>query len=161
MNVYCRHRSPLGHILLVSNDEHVLGVYFSGQKHYPKSLVGHVEDARHPLLKRAMRQLDEYFAGKRQAFDLPVSPQGTEFQRRVWKALGKIDSGKTSTYGELATKLGVGKAARAVGAAVGRNPISIMIPCHRVVGANGRLTGYAGGLKRKASLLALEGGSII
>jgi methylated-DNA-[protein]-cysteine S-methyltransferase len=103
-----------------------------------------------------VRQLDEYFAGARTAFDLPLAPRGTPFQRRVWEELARIPFGATVTYGELAARVGHPGAARAVGAAVARNPISIVVPCHRVVGADGTLTGYAGGVARKAYLLAHE-----
>jgi methylated-DNA-[protein]-cysteine S-methyltransferase len=104
-----------------------------------------------------MGQLDEYFAGSRATFDLALAPAGTPFQQRVWAELARIPAGTTVTYGELARRAGRPGAARAVGAAVGRNPVSIVVPCHRVVGSDGALTGYAGGIARKAFLLALEG----
>lgn len=108
------------------------------------------------LLAQAQRQLEEYFAGQRTAFDLPLRPQGTAFQRSVWQALQAIPYGETRTYGQIAAAVGRPKASRAVGGACHCNPIGIIIPCHRVVGASGSLTGYAGGLDRKAALLALE-----
>ena len=111
----------------------------------------------HPLLQQAQLQLDEYFAGRRQAFELPLAPQGTPFQREVWFALASIPYGHTSTYAQLATRLGRPKASRAVGAANGRNPLGIILPCHRVIGANGTLTGFSGGLEAKRFLLELEG----
>jgi methylated-DNA-[protein]-cysteine S-methyltransferase len=114
------------------------------------------EDQRHPVLKETERQLGEYFNGARKKFDLPLDFAGTAFQKSVWKALLKIPYGQTRSYGELAKQLGNAKAMRAVGAANGRNPISIVAPCHRVIGASGKLTGFAGGLQAKAFLLQLE-----
>ena len=113
--------------------------------------------ADHPLLQQARVQLDEYFAGRRQHFELPLAPQGTPFQREVWFALAGIPYGHTSTYAQLAARLGRPKASRAVGAANGRNPLGIILPCHRVIGANGALTGFSGGLQAKRFLLELEG----
>ncbi|HVX65962.1 MAG TPA: methylated-DNA--[protein]-cysteine S-methyltransferase [Bryobacteraceae bacterium] len=113
----------------------------------------------HELLEAAVRQFEEYFARQRRRFDLPLSPRGTEFQVRVWNALLEIPYGETRSYGELALKLGLGGAARAVGAANGANPIAIVVPCHRVIGAGGRLCGYGGGLDRKKFLLDLESGA--
>lgn len=112
-----------------------------------------------PLLSRAVAQLEEYFEGKRERFDLPLAPKGTAFQRRVWRELERIPFGATISYGELATRVGDSKASRAVGAANGRNPIAVVIPCHRVIGADGSLTGYAAGVARKEALLRGEGGS--
>jgi len=109
-----------------------------------------------PLIKKTAAQLEEYFAGKRKAFDLPLNPQGTEFQKKVWKALQEIPYGKTVSYKDIAEKIGSPKASRAVGGANNKNPISIIIPCHRVIGANGALVGYAGGLDMKRELLELE-----
>jgi methylated-DNA-[protein]-cysteine S-methyltransferase len=113
-------------------------------------------DQRHPILLETERQLREYFAGVRTQFELPLEPRGTAFQKKVWNALTKIPFGKTSSYFDLAKMIGAPKAARAVGAANGRNPLSVVIPCHRVIGADGTLTGFAGGLERKALLLTLE-----
>lgn len=109
-----------------------------------------------PLLAACKAQLDEYFAGDRKTFDLPLNPKGTEFQRKVWKALTEIPYGETRTYGEIAAAAGSPKAARAVGMANHNNPIAIIVPCHRVIGANGKLVGYAGGMGQKEFLLALE-----
>ena len=109
-----------------------------------------------PVLEEARRQLAEWFAGERTTFDLPLRPAGTEFQRAVWRALAEIPFGETRTYGEIAARLGRPSASRAVGAANGRNPIGIVVPCHRVIGADGTLTGYAGGIERKRWLLAHE-----
>ena len=114
------------------------------------------EKADHPVLLETERQLGEYFAGERRTFDVPLSFAGTDFQKRVWAALLAIPFGETRSYGEIAQQLGAPGASRAVGAANGRNPISIIAPCHRVVGSNGKLTGFAGGLDAKAFLLALE-----
>jgi len=108
------------------------------------------------LILRCKKQLEEYFAGKRKTFDLPLAPRGTDFQQRVWKALQEIPYGETRTYGEIAAAVGNPKAARAVGMANNRNPIGIIVPCHRVVGANGKLVGYAGGMEKKEWLLELE-----
>ena len=113
-------------------------------------------DQRHPILLETERQLSEYFAGKRIRFTVPLEPRGSEFQKRVWSALKEIPFGKTRSYLDLAKTIGLPKASRAVGAANGKNPLSIILPCHRVVGANGALTGFAGGLETKAMLLTLE-----
>jgi methylated-DNA-[protein]-cysteine S-methyltransferase len=122
--------------------------------------VGERDDAN-PLLLEAVRQLGAYFAGELKEFELPLDPQGSDFQRRVWEQLSRIGYGETATYGEIARRLGMtGAASRAVGLANGRNPIPIVIPCHRVVGANGALTGYAGGVERKQLLLDLEQGAL-
>lgn len=110
-----------------------------------------------PLLFQAERELREYFAGMRRAFDLPLAPQGTDFQRRVWRALQDIPYGHTWSYGQLAAAVGAPRACRAVGGANGRNPLPILIPCHRVIGADGRLAGFSAGLERKEALLRLEG----
>jgi len=119
---------------------------------------GVVAEGESPLLDVAFRQLDEYFAGKRTTFSLPLAPTGTPFQRRVWKVLETIPYGETWSYKDVATRAGNPKATRAVGMANNRNPIAIVVPCHRVIGADGRLVGYGGGLARKAWLLALETG---
>jgi methylated-DNA-[protein]-cysteine S-methyltransferase len=114
-------------------------------------------DARHAPLKQAKRELAEYFAGKRKHFEVKLSPEGTPFQRSVWNAIATVGFGNTIAYGELAERAGCAGSARAAGAATGRNPIGIIVPCHRILGSNGSLTGYAGGLERKRALLALEG----
>ncbi|WP_017430921.1 methylated-DNA--[protein]-cysteine S-methyltransferase [Vreelandella jeotgali] len=142
--------SPLGRLTLVASDEGLTRVEFS------RGLLG--TRRAHPLLERCRTQLAEYFAGTRQAFDLPLAPAGTTFQQTVWKALGDIPFGETRGYGDIAAQLGKPTAARAIGMASGRNPLAIIVPCHRVIGANGRLTGYAGGLERKQWLLAHESG---
>jgi methylated-DNA-[protein]-cysteine S-methyltransferase len=156
MEYYDYHDSPLGQILLVASDVALTGLHFVGEKYYPAIDPAWQRQASAILIVRARKQLDEYFSGQRKTFDLAVDPAGTEFQRGVWRALQKIPYGTTCHYGALAQSIGQPTASRAVGAANGRNPISIVIPCHRVIGANGDLTGYAGGLSRKAALLRLE-----
>ncbi len=148
--------SPVGRLTLVASDTGLAAVLWENDdpKRVPLAAAG--EDARHPVLREAERQLKEYFAGARTSFDVPLDFHGTEFQKRVWAALLAIPFGETRSYGEIARALGKPSAMRAVGAANGRNPISIIAPCHRVIGANGQLTGFAGGLKAKAHLLALE-----
>jgi methylated-DNA-[protein]-cysteine S-methyltransferase len=146
--------SPVGALTLVADDEVLIGVYFRSHwyKPDPATFGPRVDDG----LAQAKRQLAEYFAGQRRSFDLAVDARGDDFQRRVWDLLNQIPYGQTSTYGELARRLGDPTLAREVGAAVGRNPLCVIVPCHRVVGTNGALTGYAGGLKRKKFLLDLE-----
>jgi methylated-DNA-[protein]-cysteine S-methyltransferase len=148
-------QSPVGELTLVANDETLVAVLW--EDHPPKLVKysGAVEKIN-PVLKQTMRQLKEYFAKKRKDFDLPLSFEGTEFQEKVWSNLRKIPYGKTWSYKDLAKKVGSEKAVRAVGGANGRNQLSIVIPCHRVIGANGSLTGFAGGLKTKNYLLELE-----
>jgi len=149
--------SPIGELTIVERDGALTGLYMTGHRPapHPETFGERVDDA----LPEATRQLGQYFAGERTTFDLPLAPEGTEFQVRVWEALRAIPYGATLSYGELADAIGQPGAARAVGLANGRNPISIIVPCHRVVGASGRLTGYAGGTERKAFLLTLERGS--
>jgi methylated-DNA-[protein]-cysteine S-methyltransferase len=149
--------SALGGITLAATDQGLAGLWFDGQRHMP-DMTGWQRDDDHPVLRKAVQQLADYFAGRRQQFDLPLDlAQGTAFQQSVWRALLTIPSGHTTTYGALSTALGKPAAVRAVGAAVGRNPISVIVPCHRVLGADGSLTGYAGGLPRKRALLEHEG----
>lgn len=150
--------SPIGPLTIVERDGGLAAIYMVGHAHAPapESLGERVDDA----LPEATRQLGEFFAGERTEFDLPLNAVGTEFQRKVWAALAEIPYGETRTYGEIAVELARPSASRAVGAAVGRNPISIVVPCHRVVGSDGRITGYAGGVERKEYLLALEGAQI-
>jgi methylated-DNA-[protein]-cysteine S-methyltransferase len=157
----CAHyESPLGTMLLAASDRGLAGVWFVGQRHGPDS-SGWREDPQHPVLQQAMAQLRAYFAGERSSFDLPLDLQaGTAFQQSVWDALQTIPRGGTTSYAELARRLGKPQAARAIGAAVGRNPVSIVVPCHRVLGTDGTLTGYAGGLERKTALLRLEAASV-
>ncbi|MCY1279591.1 Methylated-DNA--protein-cysteine methyltransferase [compost metagenome] len=151
---YRYHDSPTGRLLLAGDEGGLRMLYMDlEQKHYPE-LDWHEGS---PLLDEVARQLDEYFAGKRQRFDVRLNARGTEFQRQVWQALVEIPYGYTTCYAELARRIGRPKAVRAVGAANGANPISIIVPCHRVIGRDGSLTGYAGGLARKEQLLRLEG----
>lgn len=156
--------SPLGDLRLVASTRGLAGLWFvQRQRHEPPAerLAAWQAVASHPVLDAAARQLGEYFHGQRQRFDLALDlEQGTPFQRSVWRALLAIPAGATTSYGTLATGLGRPQAVRALGAAVGRNPLSIIVPCHRVVGSNGSLTGYAGGLDRKQALLELEGALI-
>ena len=149
--------SPLGRMVLAAVGDRLLGVWFDDQAHLP-DLSACASDPDHPLLQRTALQLTQYFAGQRRTFDVPLATvAGTPFQQAVWQVLRDIPFGSTSSYGELAVRIGKPAAVRAVGAAVGRNPLSIIVPCHRVIGASGSLTGYAGGLPRKTALLKLEG----
>ena len=149
--------SPLGAITLAATDAGLAGTWFEHQRHWPDTRGWQTDDA-HPVLREAAAQLADYFAGRRQHFDLPLDlSHGTAFQQTVWQALLAIPAGRTTSYGTLSADLGKPAAMRAVGAAVGRNPISVIVPCHRVLGTNGSLTGYAGGLERKSALLELEG----
>jgi methylated-DNA-[protein]-cysteine S-methyltransferase len=150
--------SPLGDLTLVADGDTLTGVYFRQHWHPPKAeaLGQYVEPAADELFGRATEQLAEYLAGGRRDFDLPVAFAGDARQRRIWELLTDIGYGQTKTYGELAAELGDGTTAYEVGQAVGRNPLSIVVACHRVIGKDGALTGYAGGLKRKRFLLDLE-----
>lgn len=157
--VQTSYESPLGRVILAATDDGLAGLWFEGQRHQPDtSAWPMVPD--HPVLQQAQAQLNDYFAGRRTAFDLPLAfSLGTGFQQAVWRALLKIPHGATRSYGALSADIGKPAAVRAVGGAVGRNPLSIIVPCHRVIGADGALTGYAGGLARKTALLQLEGQS--
>jgi methylated-DNA-[protein]-cysteine S-methyltransferase len=157
MLYYDYYHSPRGRILLVADDRALTGVYFAGQKYHPRIDEQWKRADRHEPLRQAKRELSEYFDGKRTRFTVEVSPHGTPFQRAVWKAIADVRFGQTIAYGELAERAGYPGSARAAGAATGRNPISIIVPCHRIVGSNGSLTGYAGGLAKKRALLELEG----
>jgi methylated-DNA-[protein]-cysteine S-methyltransferase len=148
--------SPIGELLLAGNDDAITGVYMQKQLHWDGLQPDWRRDDRR--LREARKQLNAYFAEELKVFELPLAMHGTEFQRGVWSELLKIPYGETTSYGELACRLGQPKASRAVGLANGRNPISIIVPCHRVVGANGTLTGYGGGLPRKRWLLDHEAG---
>jgi len=158
--VQARYQSPLGPMIVAATARGLAGVWFEGQRHLPACSAWPLE-AEHPLLRKAIFQLDEYFAGTRAQFDLPLDLQGgTAFQQSVWQALLSIPRGGTTSYGALSRHVGRAAAVRAVGAAVGRNPVSIVVPCHRVLGSDGLLTGYAGGLERKQALLRLESESM-
>ena len=149
--------SPLGLIVLAATDEALVGLWFDGQRHQPDASRWR-QAAEHPLMAQASDQLSDYLAGRRKQFELPLSlVGGSAFEQAVWLALQDIPRGGTCSYSALAAAIGRPKAARAVGAAVGRNPLGIIVPCHRVLGTGGALTGYAGGLARKVALLQLEG----
>lgn len=150
--------SPVGELTLIGNEDGLAAVLWENDRPGRVRLAVEREDARHPLLREAARQLAEYFAGKRRTFTVKLNMTGTPFQKKVWKALLKIPFGQTRSYAEIAHSIGHPKAVRAVGAANGRNPVSIIAPCHRVIGSNGKLTGFAGGLPAKAHLLKLEEG---
>jgi methylated-DNA-[protein]-cysteine S-methyltransferase len=157
MNAYTYVESPIGRLLLTSDGTSLTGLHMNVPNRTPQPGGGWVEDASGGPLPDAARQLREYFVGARREFDLPLNLKGTEFQTRVWRLLTRIAYGETCSYGDLARRLDSPGASRAVGLANGRNPISIVVPCHRVIGADGSLTGYGGGLERKRWLLAHEG----
>ncbi|GAA0634231.1 methylated-DNA--[protein]-cysteine S-methyltransferase [Kutzneria viridogrisea] len=150
--------SPVGELTLVADGQALIGLYFAGHGRTPRltDLGPRVPGGADPVLAEAARQLREYFAGERTTFELELAPRGSEFEQKVWQLLTTIPYGQTRTYGQLAAELGDPRAAQAVGNANGWNPISILVPCHRVVGARGALTGYAGGVDRKRFLLELE-----
>jgi methylated-DNA-[protein]-cysteine S-methyltransferase len=156
--LYTTHiESPLGGITMAATDQGLAGVWFDSQRHWPDTTGWQTRDD-HPVLQEAAAQLQDYFAARRDRFELTLDlSHGTTFQQAVWQALLAIPSGSTTSYGRLSAGVGKPAAVRAVGAAVGRNPISVIVPCHRVIGSNGSLTGYAGGLHRKTALLELEG----
>lgn len=158
----CRIRTPLGEMLAIADHDALCELRFSGQRHAPEDTAEYCEVTDHPILLKVREQLAAYFTGQPTSFDLPLNPGGTPFQQVVWNLLLTIPRGETTTYGALAQKVGNKRnglipAAQAIGGAVGRNPIAIVIPCHRVIGADGSLTGYAGGIDRKIALLKLEG----
>lgn len=152
MKYYYRYVSPVGDIYLVEEKGQLLELAYHGLKNEEG-----MQEKRTEILQETERQLDLYFEGKLKKFDLPLSPEGTDFQKKVWRALLEIPYGTTSSYGEIAKKIGHEKAARAIGGANHANPIAIVIPCHRVIGKNGKMVGYAGGLNVKVRLLKLEG----
>jgi methylated-DNA-[protein]-cysteine S-methyltransferase len=157
--------TPLGDMLLAASEQGLAGAWFvQGQKHMPDNdlmaswPIASKGDLVQAILDKASQQLTQYFLGKLKVFDLPFDlSSGTEFQQSIWREISKVGSGKTNTYGAICHAINKPAAARAVGAAVGKNPISIIIPCHRIVGSTGAMTGYAGGLDRKVALLKLEG----
>jgi methylated-DNA-[protein]-cysteine S-methyltransferase len=157
MNRFTYLESPIGPLLLCSDGAALTGLYMDSPSLPPLDVGEWTEDASAGPLPEAVRQLREYFAGTKREFDLPLRLQGTAFQQRVWHSLTEIRYGETWSYGQLAKRIGNPNASRAVGLANGRNPISILVPCHRVIGADGSLTGYGGGLERKRWLLAHEG----
>ena len=149
--------SPIGEMIIVSDGEAICGVWFYGQKHFLSSIDEDIaENDELAIFDEVKEWFDDYFRGLSPEINFKLKPFGTDFRMKVWKILGEIPYGQTITYGEIASILSDGMSAQAVGGAVGHNPIAILIPCHRVVGADGRLTGYAGGLERKMELLRLE-----
>lgn len=155
--VYKFIRSPVGRLKLVASDRGLVAILWdTDEKSRRVSVLLAEKQDRHPVLVEAEKQLKEYFAGRRKQFSMKLDLRGTPFQKKVWRSLLKIPYGETRTYGEIARQLGHPKAARAVGAANGKNPISIVAPCHRLVGSMGKLHGFAGGLKAKADLLKHE-----
>jgi len=157
MRYYDTYESPHGRMLLVATGDGLAGVYFAGQKYFPQKAKTWQRDPGRAVLRRAKRELAEYFSGRRRRFGVALDPQGTPFQRKVWKQIAGVGFGDTISYAELARRAGRAGSARAAGAATGRNPLSVIVPCHRIVGSDGALTGYAGGLGRKKALLKLEG----
>jgi methylated-DNA-[protein]-cysteine S-methyltransferase len=170
MTIYtCTIDTPLGSMTAAAEDEALTGLWFAGQKYYPAGTAAWIDKPELPVFEKLRAWLEDYFEGKKPRVNFPlepsglrINPQGTAFQKSVWEILLQIPYGKVSTYGEIAEQLahkqGVASmSAQAVGGAVGHNPISVLIPCHRVVGADGSLTGYAGGLDKKKYLLKLEG----
>lgn len=155
MPIVRRFPSPVGDLTFTVSDTALTGVYFPTSRHGPAPAGG--AEGSSALLDLVERQLSEYFAGSRTTFDLPLDPPGTPFQLRVWELLRRIPYGATTSYGDLARRLGDPLATRAVGAANGKNPIPIIVPCHRVVGSRGELTGFGGGIERKRWLLEHEG----
>ena len=164
--VQTRCPTPLGNLTLVASPSGLAGAWFDNQRHLPAALAAQLagqsaiwpEQATHPILQEAAKQMTAYFAGRRNSFELPLDlSAGSPFQQAVWQALLAIPRGSTTSYGALSASIGRPSAVRAVGGAIGRNPLSIVVPCHRVIGRTGSLTGYAGGLDRKTALLQLEG----
>jgi|SRR5579859_6862174 len=149
--------TPTGSLKLFANDSALVTVWWDQGEGLSTAFSGAVRNDSHPILNETARQLREYFDGKRRQFDLPLDPHGTDFQKKTWLALRQIPFGQTRTYGDIARQIQMPAASRAVGAANGKNPIPIIVPCHRVIGANGTLTGFGGGLQYKALLLSLEG----
>lgn len=150
--------SPVGNLKLIATDKGLAAILWENDNPKRIRLTPLVENNRHPVLLAAERELQEYFAGRRTSFSVPLDPVGTDFQTRVWRALSEIPFGETRSYGDIARRIGSPAAVRAVGAANGRNPLSIVVPCHRVIGTSGQLTGFAGGLAIKEQLLTLEAG---
>jgi methylated-DNA-[protein]-cysteine S-methyltransferase len=152
-------KSPVGHLKLVATDKGLAAILWENDDPKRVRLAPLTENKKHPVLLETELQLKEYFAGKRTSFSVDLDPVGTKFQTQVWRALAEIPFGETRSYSEIAKRIGHSRAVRAVGSANGRNPISIIVPCHRVIGASGKLTGFAGGLETKETLLILESGS--
>jgi methylated-DNA-[protein]-cysteine S-methyltransferase len=157
MTRFKRFTTPLGPVLAIANDLGITGIYFVGQRYEIVIEDDWREERDDPVLDECARQLGEYFEGRRREFDLPLAADGSDFQRRVWREIARIPFGETVSYAELARRAGAAGSARAAGAATGHNPLSVVVPCHRVIGSDGSLTGYAGGLERKTRLLEIEG----
>jgi methylated-DNA-[protein]-cysteine S-methyltransferase len=157
MTRYARFTTTLGPVYVTLVDAGVSGIYFEGGRHAPAIESAWQEAPDHPWARACAAQLAGYLAGTRRTFDLPLAPRGTAFQQRVWREIANVRYGSTITYAQLAARSGAPEAIRAAGTATGRNPLSIVVPCHRIVGSNGSLTGYAGGIERKRRLLELEG----
>ena len=157
MNLVCKlMASPVGKLKLVASEKGLVAILWENDDPRRVVLDDLRDDDRHPILVETVRQLKEYFEGKRQDFSIPLDIRGTPFQKSVWEALLAIPFGETRSYGQLAKQLGRPRAMRAIGGANGRNPLSIVVPCHRVIGSSGKLTGFAGGLEAKAQLLKIE-----
>ena len=154
--IYKTTRTPVGELKLIATDHGLAAILWENDKPKRVPLAPLIEDKTHPVLLQTEQELHEYFERKRTRFSVNLAAVGTEFQKKVWRALSEIPFGETRSYGEIAQRIGKPSAVRAVGAANGRNPISIIVPCHRVIGASGRLTGFAGGLGIKEQLLSLE-----
>jgi len=157
MTRYARFESPLGPVIAIADDDGIRHVDFVGAKYERPIAPDWVEDPDAPALAACAAQLAEYFAGERTEFELPLAPRGSDFQQRVWREIARVPYGETISYAELAKRAGAPGQARAAGAATGRNPVGVVIPCHRIVGSDGSLTGYAGGVERKRGLLEIEG----
>ncbi len=156
--VQTRCQSPLGEVILAATDAGLAGLWFARDQRHMPEYAGWPHDDAHPVMREAAAQVDAYFAGRLSRFDLPLDlSSGTPFQQSVWRQMLAIAHGATTSYGAIGQQIGKPAAMRAVGAAVGRNPLSVIVPCHRVLGSAGALTGYAGGLDRKIALLRLEG----
>jgi methylated-DNA-[protein]-cysteine S-methyltransferase len=153
---YAKFVTPLGTLIATAIGGALTGLYFEGGRHVPAIAPEWKEDPSAAPLPECRRQIGEYLEGRRQCFDLPLAPEGTPFQRRVWIEIARIPYGETITYAQLAARARAPGSSRAAGAATGRNPLSIIVPCHRVIGSDGSLTGYAGGLERKVKLLEIE-----
>ncbi len=156
MTSYSILKTPIDDLILVANPTHLIGLYFAGCAHVPVAKKEWKLDPGHPILRQASAELRDFFDGKRKDFSLPLHAKGTPFQERVWKEIARIPFGQTITYSDLAERAGAPRAVRAAGTATGRNPLGIIVPCHRVVGKNGSFGGYAGGLKMKHYLIDLE-----
>ena len=150
------YKSPVGELDIYFNERSILGLYFRGGRHSLPTTSVEVMCTENPLIAQTMKELDEYFEGKRRIFNVPIEMQGSPFQKAVWERLISVKFGETKTYLEIAKELGKPTASRAVGGAVGKNPISIIVPCHRIIGTNGSLTGFAGGTETKKWLLFHE-----